>query len=124
MIESSPVRRATAPWPSARSPGQSPSPTKRCSEGAAARCATWSRRHALQKDALGVLMYWVEIAASIETGKGASEAEVRDHHDQSRVRLQPAVVAGETSSELGAAALLLYRIVGDLYFSWFPRSVR
>src|SRR5437660_4571686 len=74
-------------------------------------------RHALQKDALGVLVVLaVEIAAVHEHWKGASEAEVSDHDDHPGCRLQPTVVRrGKLHLELGAAPLLLYEIVGDLF---------
>src|SRR5437867_10960653 len=74
-------------------------------------------RYALQQDALGVLVVLaVEIAAVHEHWKSASEAEVRDHHDHPGCRLQPAVVRrGKLHLELGAAALLLDEIVGDLF---------
>src|SRR6266849_6180755 len=77
-------------------------------------------RHALQQDALGVLVVLaVEIATVHEHGKGASEAEVRDHHDHPGGRLQPAVVRrGKLHLELGAAPLLLDEIVGDLFLGF------
>src|SRR5207249_1881219 len=77
-------------------------------------------RYALQQDALGVLVVLtIEFAAVHEHRKGASEAEVRDHHDHPWSRLQPAVVRrGKLHLELGAAALLLDEIVGDLFLGF------
>src|SRR5258708_2344176 len=74
-------------------------------------------RHALQQDALGVLVVLaVEIAAVHEHRKSPGEAEVPDYPDQPGCRFQPPVVRrGELHLYLGPAPPLLHEIHRPLF---------